>query len=76
MWTPFRKPFRISRIQAIDAKQIDQMREVIAQSEKLLSNNPIPDTFVGRKTQEPFAAEDEEPQINGWLDSKELQPPK
>jgi hypothetical protein len=57
MWTPVR-PFRISRIQDMDAKQVDQMREVIAQSRKLLSNNPVPDTFVGRRTQEPFPNEE------------------
>lgn len=72
MWTPF----RIFRIQDINTNHVEQLREVIAQSQKLLGDNPTPDTFVGRKTQEPFPAEDEERQIDRWLDSKELQPPK
>jgi hypothetical protein len=34
---------------------------------------PKPDTFLGRKTQEPFPKEGEE--VEGYLNSKELQPP-
>jgi hypothetical protein len=56
--------------------QLQQMREVIKQSHELLSKTSVPDTFAGRKTQEPFPQEGEEIRIDGWLNSKELQPPK
>jgi len=36
---------------------LEQMRDVIEQSRKLLAKNPVPDTFAGRKTQEPFPQE-------------------
>jgi hypothetical protein len=69
MWSPF----RVFRPENGNDKHLDQIREVVARSYKLLSSNPAPDTFAGRKTQEPFP---EEPQIVSWLNSKELEPPK
>jgi hypothetical protein len=51
------------------------MRDFIARSLELLKSNPVPDTFVGRKTHEPFPP-NENPHIQQWLASKELQPPK
>jgi len=35
---------------------------------------PLPDTFAGRKTQEPFPQQHEDSLVEGWLTSKELQP--
>jgi hypothetical protein len=70
MWS-----FRIFRALKEDSSYIEQARLVIAGSEKLL-RTPIPDTFAGRKTYEPFPGEDDEPPITGWLNSRELQPPK
>jgi hypothetical protein len=44
-----------------NAKHIEQMREAMAQSREILNSNPMPDTFSGRKTQEPFPKEKEWP---------------
>ena len=41
------------------AEQNAQMREIIAKALEVL-RAPIPDTFLGRKTQEPFPREDEQ----------------
>ncbi|MBR0855459.1 hypothetical protein [Bradyrhizobium liaoningense] len=51
-------------------------REISVRSFEVLKM-PVPDTFLGRKTQEPFAAEDpiERTDIRNLMHS-ELQPPK
>ncbi len=64
------RPHRVS-----DQEHIEQVRGVIAQGCDTLRRYPVPDTFAGRKTQEPFPQEDEE-HIARWMASKELQPPK
>jgi hypothetical protein len=51
---------RIFHVTRTDADQAEQMREVIRESRELLKQ-PGPDTFVGRKTQEPFPKEDDTP---------------
>ena len=50
-------------------------RDALRKSYDLL-RTPKPDTFVGRKTQEPFACEHDDPHIELWLTSKELRPPR
>ncbi len=72
MWLPFRI-FRTHR--EADVMHLEQMRNLIAESRALLRHNS-PDTFAGRRTQEPFPAEDGQPQISRWLDSRELKPPE
>ena len=67
MWSPFQF-FRIRK--DVGRKHFKEMQNVIQQSQELLANSPMPDTFLGRQTQEPF------PEEAGWLASKELQPPK
>ncbi|MDA9421647.1 hypothetical protein [Bradyrhizobium sp. CCBAU 53380] len=60
----------------IDADQAEYMREVVRKSRELV-NEPAPDTFLGRKTQEPFPTEDDpmtREDIQNLLHS-ELQPP-
>ncbi len=41
------------------APVVRQFHEIITQAQRLL-NEPMPDTFLGRKTQEPFPRESEE----------------
>lgn len=41
-----------------DAAQLQQMKDVVAQSRELLQKQPMPTTFAGRKTQEPFPCEE------------------
>jgi len=44
----------------IERKHLNQMRDVVKESRDLLKQ-PVPDTFLGRTTQEPFpVAEDAE----------------
>ena len=43
-----------------DAKQARLIRKVIADSLEILRKSPPPDTFLGRKTQEPFPKEKNE----------------
>lgn len=49
----------IHRPTPIDHEQAEQMREVVEKSRELLKEPP-PDTFLGRKTQEPPPNSDEE----------------
>ncbi|WP_271593804.1 hypothetical protein [Bradyrhizobium sp. CCBAU 65884] len=56
--------------------QIRRARDMAQRSEELLSQ-PKPDTFAGRKTREPFPAED--PMLREDIQNlihSELQPPK
>ncbi|WP_271599298.1 MULTISPECIES: hypothetical protein [unclassified Bradyrhizobium] len=60
----------------IDADQAEHMRQVAQKSRELLSE-PAPDTFLGRKAQEPFPDEDpmERADVQNLIHS-ELQPPQ
>ena len=68
--------FRFRGLMGFDMMHLEQMRNVIKQSRELRANTPVPDTFAGRKTQEPFSQEDEDTRMARWMASKELQPPK
>ena len=57
-----------------DQEQLEQVRGLLAQSLDVLRNNPVPGTFAGRKTQEPFPQEEDD-RAERWMASKELQPP-
>lgn len=59
-----------------DMMHVEQIREVIKRSRELLANNPVPDTFAGRKTHEPFPEEGNKSPTDRYTDSKELQPPE
>jgi hypothetical protein len=50
--------FRPSKMKEQDAMQADQAREVIHRALEVL-RSPTPDTFLGRKTQEPFPFEND-----------------
>lgn len=47
---------RANRHDAGLSQELAKTRELIQQASKLLAD-PAPDTFLGRKTQEPFSAE-------------------
>ena len=69
-----RSPFQFFRPdRAADDAQVRMIRDVLASCMEAL-RLPVPDTFVGRKIQEPFPKEDD--QAGGWLDSNGLQPHK
>ena len=55
--------FRLHRIsntlKDIDAQHLKWMHEAITKSRELLKS-ALPDTFAGRKTQEPFPKEEED----------------
>jgi hypothetical protein len=40
-----------------ESEQIEFLRESLAVLRQMLEQNPLPDTFLGRKTQEPFPTE-------------------
>jgi hypothetical protein len=40
-----------------DAKHLERVREAIERARQALVDYPSPDTFAGRKTQEPFPLE-------------------
>lgn len=50
---------RICRISERDMREIDRLRAFVAEAMELLKRCPQPDTFIGRKTQEPFPREAE-----------------
>jgi hypothetical protein len=56
--------FRIHRLsnelRNLDAQHLQLTHEAVAKSRELLKNMPLPDTFAGRKTQEPFPGEDDD----------------
>ncbi|WP_298256906.1 hypothetical protein [Bradyrhizobium sp.] len=57
---------------------LDQVRNVIKRSRELLANTPLPDTFAGRKTGEPFPS-GEDPRERDDIQiliQNELEPPK
>jgi|SwirhisoilCB2_FD_contig_41_11614459_length_514_multi_5_in_0_out_0_1 hypothetical protein len=60
------------------SKQIEACRRAVAEAAESLRRNSRPDTFLGRKTQEPFPAEDPigREDIQKLIHSEQLQPPK
>ena len=55
-----RSPFQAFRPdEEADVKHARSIRDLIAQSIRILRGSAIPDTFLGRKTQEPFPREEE-----------------
>ena len=52
-------PFLIYRPSKNDicAQHVVQGREAVARSRKIIDSNPMPNTFAGRKTHEPFPKE-------------------
>jgi len=49
----------ICRISERDISEINHLRAFIAEAVEVLKRCPKPDTFIGRKTQEPFPREAE-----------------
>jgi hypothetical protein len=50
---PVKMPiYRLSKIQ--HETEMDLLREFVRQAAEILKQNPKPDTFLGRKTREPF----------------------
>lgn len=49
---------RIYRAHDGDAQTIERAQQTSARSRRVLKDNPRPDTFIGRKTQEPFPQEE------------------
>jgi hypothetical protein len=45
---------RIHRAQSADAQVIERLREANQQASQVLTDCACPDTFLGRKTHEPF----------------------
>jgi len=72
MWSPL----HIFRPNREDAEQMRAVRDGLAKSMRLLRSAQAADTFLGRKTQEPFRQGDEAIRADRWLNSKELRPPK
>jgi len=54
--------FHISRlsnsVKGLEEKHLERTWAVIKEARKMLADTPCPDTFLGRKTQEAFPAED------------------
>jgi hypothetical protein len=50
---------RLSNFKGWDDEQIEFAWAAIRESRLMLADNPCPDTFLGRKTQEPFPNEDD-----------------
>jgi hypothetical protein len=59
-----------------DMMHLEQMRAVIKRSRELLANTSGPDTFAGRKTQEPFLQDDELTRMAKRIAAKEPEPPE
>ena len=55
--------FRVIRFSKIikgqEEKHVELVRAAIVEARRTLADNPCPDTFLGRKTQEPFPNEGE-----------------
>ena len=64
---------QVFRPTPIDHEQAEKMREVVEKSRELLSQPP-PDTFIGRRTREPFPSEDEE--LGRSINTPGLKPPE
>lgn len=56
-------PFRIIRpsntLKGFQEKLLEQAWAALATAHRTLTDNPHPDTFAGRKTQEPFPSEED-----------------
>jgi len=56
--------FRIFRVSDAanerDGGYVERARSTLAAATKVLQDNPSPNTFAGRKTQEPFPTEDDD----------------
>ncbi len=54
--------FRIARrsntIKNMEEQHFEQAWAAIKEARRTLADNPLPDTFAGRKTQEPFPREE------------------
>ena len=54
--------FHISRlsnsVKGLEEKHVERTWAVIKEARMMLADTPCPDTFLGRKTQEPFPNED------------------
>ena len=59
----------------LEQSRLEDMAAAIVETRGVLVDNPCSDTFLGRKTQEPFPLPDDD-RVYRWLNSKELQPPK
>lgn len=59
----------------LDAMHLQVMRDAIKRSCDILAANPPPDSFAGRKTQEPFP-KGEAARVSRWVSSKKLHVPK
>jgi hypothetical protein len=46
-------------IKALEEQHIAQVSTAIREARRMLADHPCPDTFLGRKTQEPFPMQDE-----------------
>lgn len=53
--------FRIYRVSNVEKERarLEEVQEVLAKARRVLDDHEPPDTFVGRKTREPFPQEDE-----------------
>jgi len=58
-----------------DANQQRAIRDTIARSLQILEGSSSSDTFLGRKTQEPFPKEDLDARMAKWVVLKGLRPP-
>ena len=55
---PVKMPISIYRLSKIQHDtEMDLLREFARQAAEILKQNPKPDTFLGRKTREPFPCE-------------------
>ena len=54
---PLWRIFRPSKTE--DENEMLQWRAIVKRGIEILKQNPVPDTFLGRKTQEPFPKDEE-----------------
>ncbi len=59
MFQPFKVFRAVKSAKELDAKHVEKIRAAIEQARQTLLDCPSPDTFAGRKTQEPFPREKE-----------------
>jgi hypothetical protein len=60
-------------IRAQAAELARQSRAATEMAFEILQRNPKPDTFLGRKSQEPFRQEDEDTHMAKWMAQRPLQ---
>ncbi|MGY3533147.1 MULTISPECIES: hypothetical protein [Bradyrhizobium] len=61
---------RIYRSHNLDSRIVEEAIKVSGRAFQLLRDNPAPDTFIGRKTQEPFPQEENR---YGWTEKRAAQ---